>query len=139
MTDEEIVGVVTKLFRRAQAGEFGRVGGLKPGIHIKLNPLAVVIGELYLSRARAIAVAEGRLTVEPRALGWVLVGQNQKRAPVPKLKRGESLKAYLEARTIARLNRKPVRASRIRTPQKQRRAQYLREVGRRGTILRKEA
>lgn len=133
MTDEEIVGVVTKLFRRAQAGEFGRVGGLKPGIHIKLNPLAVVIGELYLSRARAIAVAEGRLTVEPRALGWVLVGQNQKRAPVPKLKRGESLKAYLEARTIAR---KPVRAS--RTPQEQRRAQYLREVGR-GTILRKES
>jgi hypothetical protein len=137
LTDDEMVSVVTKLFRRAQAGEFGRVGGLKPGVNIKTSPFAVEIGNLYLGRLKAIAVAEGRLTVEPRALGWVLVGENPKRAPVPKLKRGEGLKAYLEARTVARLNRKPVRSSRRRT-QEQRRAEYLREVGR-DMILRKEA
>jgi|SRR5580693_6353783 hypothetical protein len=134
MTDEEIVVVVTRLFRRAQAGEFGRVGGLKPSVHVKMNPFAVQIGTLYLSRVKAVAVAEGRLTVEARPLGWVLVGQapRERTGARRKVKEHESLKGYIQRRVAERTPRKP-----IQTPE-QRRAEYLREVGR-DMILRKEA
>jgi hypothetical protein len=130
MTDREIISAVTKLFHRAQAGEFGRVGGLKPAVHIKLNPFAVEIGNVYLGRVKAVAVAEGRLTVEARTLGWALVGEDKKERRVVPLKSGATFKAYIEKRTIQRLNRKPVQPSRVNQPQQQRRMEYLREVGR---------
>lgn len=110
MTDQEIIAVVAKLLQRSRVGEFGMVGNRKPAIYVKTNPFSVEIGNVFLGRQKAVAVADGILTIRPQALGWVLAGDSIK-LPRP---------------SVARVTRQPIR----RKTWEVRRAEYLREVGR---------
>jgi hypothetical protein len=102
MTDEEIVTTIMKILKRQRAGEFGFVANMKPPIYVHMSPFAVIIGAVYLSRKKAIAVADGLLRVEPRSLGWALAGRLPKEpAPV----RHES-KAQVRARLDSGRRRK---------------------------------
>jgi|HubBroStandDraft_3_1064219.scaffolds.fasta_scaffold46676_3 hypothetical protein len=103
MTDAEAIAIVAKILELAPS--FGKVGNLKPEIHVRLNPLRVRIGELFLSAPKAQAIANGSLRVEARALGWVLTG---------------------EMPYEPRARRKPPKIQSL----VKRRAEYLREVGR---------
>ena len=113
MTDEQVIDLVRKILKRAKS--FGLVGNQRPAIYVRCtNPFRIRIGEVSLGEQKAIALAEGRLTIEPRTFGWVLTGQ-------PPVERPRRVK---------------IRA--MLPPAAQRRAEYLREVGR-DTITRKEA
>lgn len=113
MTDEQVIDLVRKILKQAKS--FGLVGNQRPAIYVRCtNPFRIRIGELSLGEQRALALADGKLTIEARAFGWVLVGQ----LPIEKPRR--------------------VKRRSMLPPAEKRRAEYLREVGR-DTITRKEA
>lgn len=72
MTDEQVIRVLQKILQRQRAGEFGKVAGMAPQIHVHFDPFSVTIGEVRLSQPKVFDVAAGLLRIEPQALGWVL-------------------------------------------------------------------
>lgn len=86
ITVEELIRVVSNILTRARADEFGKIGSRRPGVYVNTNPFSVTIGNVYLTRAKATALAEGKLRIEPRDIGWVLVGEPA-REPRPAMAR----------------------------------------------------